>query len=445
MSWDILDAVIANTVNGSSVVSRNDDVGSINWVRGMSDPGEMIACGAYQQLRRANGESDRDYQERIETLLRDIPAEHAAKIRAAGVKAAQERAQLDATGGMVRAIFAGKPAWHELGVTMSDVFTSKQALDLAGLDIEILKVPMSYDYQGRSIVSKETFALVRADTGAFLASVGKRYQTLQTRDAFDFVDGVFAEHGARYESAGMLYGGQQVFLSAHFPRYDFAIGKASDTQAAFATLVNKHGDGACRFFPSEYRAECANTTAALLRDNRGKGLSIRHTGDIKAKIRQGQEALGIAIQGFSDYKDGAEAMYRTECKPMEYFDGVLDMVLDITKAEMTGDPLALFDAAVAMTEAQKEAAAAKVERDREKRAAILADIYARHESERCANGRGTLWSAFNAVTESADHGALAGRQIGENKADRRFESIMYGRAAEIKETAYTSALALTAR
>ncbi len=49
--------------------------------------------------------------------------------------------------------------------------------------------------------------------------------------------------------------------------------------------------------------------------------------------------------------------------------------------------------------------------------------------------RGTGWAAFNAVTEAADHGKLGGRYIGneDEKASRRLESVVDGRADEVKQ------------
>jgi hypothetical protein len=46
---------------------------------------------------------------------------------------------------------------------------------------------------------------------------------------------------------------------------------------------------------------------------------------------------------------------------------------------------------------------------------------------------------LNAVTESADHGKLGGRQTGADKASRRFESVVNGAADEVKQVAYQTA------
>jgi hypothetical protein len=57
--------------------------------------------------------------------------------------------------------------------------------------------------------------------------------------------------------------------------------------------------------------------------------------------------------------------------------------------------------------------------------------------------RGTGWAALNAVTEAADHGKLGGRYTGndDEKASRRFESVVDGRADEVKQVAFEQVLA----
>ncbi len=87
----LLDQVIANTSRGGArIVSENHDLSSINWVGGVTDPGEMVGCGMYQQLRRNTGESDNAYQARLIALLPTLPATDRAKIEA-GMKVAATR------------------------------------------------------------------------------------------------------------------------------------------------------------------------------------------------------------------------------------------------------------------------------------------------------------------------------------------------------------------
>jgi len=73
----------------------------------------------------------------------------------------------------------------------------------------------------------------------------------------------------------------------------------------------------------------------------------------------------------------------------------------------------------------------------------VSDIINRYES--ATNGvngmRGTAWSAFNAVTESADHAKIGTRRVGtlDDQRSRRFENVLAGNTDEMKQAAFTLA------
>src|SRR5215475_3021489 len=147
----ILDATEAR-INGTSltggsgnptILSVNNDLSSINFVAGLADPGEMIGCGMYQQLRRQAGETDQAYAARLRFELTSLPAEHRATIEAALIGAAQKRAALDVSTGQVALLVAGQQAleahWHGLGVRVAEAVTSEQAERLAKLDWTVEK------------------------------------------------------------------------------------------------------------------------------------------------------------------------------------------------------------------------------------------------------------------------------------------------------------------
>src|ERR1700723_236245 len=120
---DVLGATTVNfvgsrRVDSPTIVSSNHDASSINWVAGMSDPGEMIGCGMYQELRRLNGEKDDAYQTRLIALLANLPADVRRKIEAAGRKAGIGRANIDESNGKMN-VFSTKAMWHGLGTVVS--------------------------------------------------------------------------------------------------------------------------------------------------------------------------------------------------------------------------------------------------------------------------------------------------------------------------------------
>jgi len=421
---------------GPTIIAQNHDVNGINWARGLSDPGEMIACGYLPELRRQSGESDEAYNVRLKRM--DAQGLIPADVKAAITKAAINRARLDTTGGRVNAAFANDVPWHGLGTIVKGAMTSADAIKLAGLDWQVIKEQLGYTFGG--IPQKaDAWATLRSDTGAQLGTVGSRYVPVQNGEGFEFLDSVIGEYGATYESAGSLYGGRSVWMLAHMPQHAFKVN--GDAIEPYVCFGNSHdGTGAAWCYPTSVRVECANTFRTSNRD-RVKGLSIRHTGSVQGKIAAARQALGLAVKGFEEFKEAGESLVNKSCDIRHYANDVLDAVLEMTaaKAAMGADVLA---STLAVTQASRDLAAKSFERKIEHRAELLNDILERYESARC-HPRGSAWAAFNAITEHADHSDF-GRKVGtlEGRRSRRFESVMVGERDEMKQAAFAQAMAL---
>jgi phage/plasmid-like protein (TIGR03299 family) len=441
----LLDSILENQTSGASIVSVNNDLSTINWVAGLSDPGEMLKCGYLPEARRRPGEKDFEYMARIQSIIDALPEEERKVIMSRGGQAAIDRASLAvAPDGSVMLMTAGELPWHQLGTNVDKACSWAEASQFSHLGWKVKKLAAHYDWNGNKIESKETFVIVREDTGKQLGTVGAKYKPIQNEEAFQFVDGVLGEYGARFETAGALYAGEKVFMTAHFPRQGFTI-NGGDRQEAFVAFTNTHdGSGAAACFPTSVRIVCKNTQRLALSGRNGKGISIRHTGNVKDKIKDAREALGLAVTGFEEYKEAAEAMYHKTCDVKHYANDVLDAVLEVTAAQAMKGADALA-AALKVTEAQRELAAKSFERKIERRGEILEDILTRYEQNTNGIGgiRGTTWAAFNAVTEHADH-AKSGREAKDldTKLSRRFESIINGQADDLKQAAFQTAMAV---
>jgi phage/plasmid-like protein (TIGR03299 family) len=367
------------------------------------------------------------------------PGEHAAT-----KKAAVARASLDTTTGRVALMSAGILPWHGLGVIVDKAATSAETALLASLNWRVIKTAMEYEWRGQRRTSSQTFALVREDTGRQLGTVGSRYKPIQNADAFAFVDGILADYGARYETAGALYGGEKVFMCAHFPRQAFAVNGNDQVEPFVALCLPHDGSGCAVAFPTSVRIVCANTFRTASASAASKGFKIRHTGSIKAKISAAQQALGVAVKSFDRFKDAAEAMTTKRVEIREFANGVLDAVLDVTAAEAAKgfDPLGaamLATQAAALVPGALDLARKSFESRVERRGELLDEIIAAYETKKNGRGgmRGTAWAAFNAVTDAADHSKI-GRKVGtaDDQRSRRFESVLAGQADDMKQAAF---------
>ncbi len=108
----------------------------------------------------------------------------------------------------------GKPAWHQLGTVIAEAATSAEAIHLAGLNWTVEQQPV---YLGSGKRIPDRLANVRGDTGAVLGVVSTGYQVFQNEDCFDFMDALVADRLAKFETAGALREGRQIWMLARIP------------------------------------------------------------------------------------------------------------------------------------------------------------------------------------------------------------------------------------
>lgn len=445
MFSNLLDDVLANTSYGPKVIHEQHDVGQIDWLRGMADPGEMLQCGYLPELRRRDHESAEIHYARILPIYHALPADVKAKLDAVGRGAAIQRANLASTGGRVNAAYAYTSAWHQLGVTVDRAMNWQEAINLAGLGWDVLKIQQCFEFGGKLNKATDSFSLVRSDTGDHLATVGARYKPVQNVQAFRFLDNLLGEFGAKFHSAGALNDGRKIFATVEFPKQAFTL-NGNDTTLPYLAFINSHGYGCYESFPTATRLECKNTTclASLQADDSTKYRG-RHTGNIGDKLDDVRAKIGYQIGQFKTYEEKARYMASVQMpKPESYFNGILDEVLEVTEAQtMTG--AAAVAKMLAKNDTDREQLEKKYTGLIERRRTILDDMLDRWE--RPANNlqgmKGTAWQGYNTVTEHANHNTI-GRQVGSvtDRASRRVESLLNGPANELVQVALQHAVAL---
>lgn len=307
---------------------------------------------------------------------------------------------------------AGRPPWHGLGVTVPDNVTAAQALELAHLDWQVEEAPMHMKLGDEFLAvpgKKVTYRRGITDQIVYLGTVGSEYAVIQNRDAFSFLDEL-ADQQAVFESAGAVFSGRRVWALARF-RDDMLVGGA-DRIKRYLLFMNAHdGSMKCRMFFTPVRVVCNNTLSLALGNRADReGIEIRHTGNVRAKVDEAIRVLGIARQTYEEAAVQYEFLLRTPMPlddAIEYFTRVVPDNQDAKKNTRT--------------ENMRERI---VENFREGRGAEVA-------SE-------TAWGGYNAVAEYYDHTVY---ELGNRKqGDRRFNSVLYGHGARMKEKAFKEAL-----
>jgi phage/plasmid-like protein (TIGR03299 family) len=187
-------------------------------------------------------------------------------------------------------------AWHGLGQIVQDYPKSREALQFAGLDFEVLKRPNTHKLaDGTEVVSESSFYTYRPDTGAILGDrLGKDYEVVQNADAFSFFDAIVEGDGIQYETAGALGKGEKIFITAKLPGY-IKVGN-DDMIEKYLFLTTSHdGFGSIMAAFTPVRIVCNNTLNAALR-NCTNSIKIRHTANVKERLEQAHKVMGISNQ-----------------------------------------------------------------------------------------------------------------------------------------------------
>jgi len=222
---------------------------------------------------------------------------------------------------------------------------------------------------------------------------------------------------AVYHTAGALGIGEQVWIMAKLPN-PVTVVKGDDVER-FLLLTNTHnGKGALRMFYTPVRVVCQNTLNMALggKDVRS-GVSIRHIGDIDARVSEAQEALGMAIKFYDDFAGLTKSLVGVklnEAKAKEYFKRVVPSKKDD----------------------DKEATRTKNVRGE------MVRLFHEGKGNNLPGVRGTAWAAVNAAVEYVDYMRKPHTRKGENADSLRLESVWFGSGARIKARAWDEALAL---
>jgi phage/plasmid-like protein (TIGR03299 family) len=316
------------------------------------------------------------------------------------------------------AMFAYAPAWHGLGTVVTAAQSTEDALRIAGLDWTVDLCPLKAELPDGTTAPVTTHrATYRTDTGKALGAVGMRYEPLQNRDAFQWMDDVVGERLAIWETCGSLRGGRQVWMLAKLPGELEVTNK--DLLKQYVLITNNHdGLGAVRLFPTSVRVVCMNTLRLALhrydaqaKDGLTIGLKLLHTkGSLSRRVERAKECLGVIGKAHEGFSLAARTMMQKTLKTAEvadYFGSIAD---------------------------------GKPEKSRMRLIGKLWETFALPTNE--GEHGSTAWTAYNAASEFADH-SLRVNGTGLQRTERKFASALFGSSHAFKERAWDLALSLT--
>ena len=198
--------------------------------------------------------------------------------------------------------------WHGLGTIIQEAPDSAAALKLAGLDWSVKQVPVLYEGQETGHQFN-----VRESDNRVLGVVGGRYKPVQNAEAFAFTDELVGGD-VRYETAGSLADGKRVWMLAKMP--DTRV--LDDVVEPYLCLTNGHdGFSSLKVCMTPVLVVCQNTLNMVLKGAK-RTWTVRHSGNINAKMEEAQQTLGLAQDYMKKFAEEAEELYSIKVSPAQF-------------------------------------------------------------------------------------------------------------------------------
>ena len=293
--------------------------------------------------------------------------------------------ELETQNGVASFASLREPAWHGLGTVFTEEKTTSEMLVAANLNnwnvrLEDMPIPshLSSDKEYQYVVRTNPTDKTQTD---ILGVVGERYHVLQNEDLFSFGDNIL-DGGGRWETAGSLKGGRQVFGSLALERETVLDPNGVADVVKTYLLINTSHDGSIAIQASitPVRVVCANTLNVALNRTRKKdgvkqSFKIRHTQTANGKVAIARQTLGLANAYMDEFDKMAHAMIAKEISAKDFNDIIL--------------------AAYPKPDKDTKGAVKKWEN----KVDVINDIYTGEYNGMIA---GNAWGAFNALTERLD-------------------------------------------
>lgn len=265
--------------------------------------------------------------------------------------------------------------------------------------------PLRWDVEKRRLLDPLTqepidaHGLFRKDTNAFFGTCGERYQIVQNREAFRWIDPLMQmDDQIQHAVVGDVCGGAGVFTLASLPS---RITVGDDVIVCGLLFTNWHLPGTSASAALYMlRQICANGMTAAFQET---GVRIPHRGDVGARL---EEAVRVVSRAQGMVPD-IEAVFQR-------------LVKISMSSERIGEVLQL--------------AFPKIENSPHEQvlAAGIYEMFEDNDAGAFPEQAGTAYALVNAAIRYADHAAAARPRAGESAEQARARAAMFGAGSAMK-------------
>jgi phage/plasmid-like protein (TIGR03299 family) len=302
-------------------------------------------------------------------------------------------------------IYVGEMPWHGLGVKLPARASYEEIVQAAGFYEAVEKGV--YIPPFRTPIPDRK-ALVRGDSGEYLAVVGKGYEVVQFAEVARTLVEAAGDVKAVFTTAGTLGPvGIKGWLLGELPEPIKVKGDSSVIRKYVLGTTGHDGVTAVVIKNVATRVVCANTLGVALGERGGATWRIQHTANAKQRLDEAGKAFRRLADSYVRFGELANVLAITPFSDQQML-ATVDRVLPVPKDDRDHD---------------------RLEKERGK---VIQLFETAVGIERV---RGTAWAALQGWTEYADHHRLVRDTGREDPRRARLASIWMGRAAGIKQAA----------
>ena len=175
------------------------------------------------------------------------------------------------------------------------------ALNLAGLDWNVESKSI-YDENQNEIPGYKSN--VRDVDNKLLGIVSNRYQIMQNKDAFNFVDALSNEGGFKFKAAGEFRNGKSIWVMGELPKIDIL----GDDISNNIVFTNSHdGTSGVKIMMTPIRLICSNMINFATK-SADRIWKTKHTTNIQTKLEEAKYTLGLANEYIDALKEEADKL-----------------------------------------------------------------------------------------------------------------------------------------
>ena len=327
-------------------------------------------------------------------------------------------------------IFTGAKPWHGLGVH----FNAPPSIDEIKCHESLNWQVLTEGVQLADGTPLPASAIVRSDTRTILGVVGPQWTPLQNADAIEWFRPFVDSGVATIETAGCLFGGKKVWVLAKCANKAEVV--PGDPVESYILLSNAH-DGtmslALGFTP--VRVVCNNTLRAAHGHRDSRLLSLRHTKGIHAAMDVVRSTMDTVQQTFEATIEQYRVLANATCSQTN-LEKLVKLVFAPRKMRQIRDEAV---EAAGLPEGLEEFVRADPTASEDVAKRVIAQVVPLFDTGRgntMKGVRGTMWAAYNAVTEFISH------ERG-NSDETRLDSQWFGSGAALNQRALDAAVQMS--